>query len=186
MLKKGKRELILDAAIELFAEFGYGCTSVDDISRKVNVAKGTIYNYFSSKKDILEAVITRHQSVLGRKIDELVEKHDNFSDFIFECMKMVFDYFTENTDELRVLSSVLYLNNEESREFLKMHYDILLCDSRGLEKYIEKGQISSDDIEFLHIIFSGIVTELVFAGDYRNKRYSDEEIRKIIKYIIGE
>jgi len=51
-----KRE-ILDAAHELFRTAGYDNTTMQALMEKLQVAKGTIYHYFSSKEDLLEAVV---------------------------------------------------------------------------------------------------------------------------------
>jgi len=51
-----KQELI-DTAERLFLEKGYEQTTVADIVREIEVAQGTFYYYFSSKEEILEAII---------------------------------------------------------------------------------------------------------------------------------
>lgn len=56
---KERQHEILDAANELFAEKGYDATSVSDIMKKVGIAKGTLYYHFSSKEEILDALIER-------------------------------------------------------------------------------------------------------------------------------
>ena len=48
-----RRELILEAAIELFHERGYPATGVDDIGRAVDVSGPAIYRHFGSKEEIL-------------------------------------------------------------------------------------------------------------------------------------
>ncbi|MEZ5168892.1 MAG: helix-turn-helix domain-containing protein [Acidimicrobiales bacterium] len=48
-----RRDLILEAAIELFHERGYPATGVDDIGKAVDVSGPAIYRHFSSKEDIL-------------------------------------------------------------------------------------------------------------------------------------
>jgi AcrR family transcriptional regulator len=52
-----RRQSLLDAARVLFAEKGYHDTTVDDITRTANVAKGTFYLYFSEKREIYYEVI---------------------------------------------------------------------------------------------------------------------------------
>ncbi len=52
-----RRELILDAAVELFHERGYPATSVDDIGQAVDVSGPAIYRHFSSKEEILVEAI---------------------------------------------------------------------------------------------------------------------------------
>lgn len=48
-----RRDLILEAAIELFHERGYPATGVDDIGKAVDVSGPAIYRHFSSKEEIL-------------------------------------------------------------------------------------------------------------------------------------
>lgn len=58
-LTKGKttRILIEDSAIELFMEQGYHATSMRQIAERAELALGGIYNHFSSKEDIFQAII---------------------------------------------------------------------------------------------------------------------------------
>ncbi len=50
---------ILDAALSLFARYGFKRTSVEEIATKARVGKGTVYLYFASKEELLVAVIRR-------------------------------------------------------------------------------------------------------------------------------
>jgi len=59
-----RREEILDAAQKLFTLKGYDATSTTDILKEVGIAKGTLYYHFSSKEEILDAMIER----MGRKM----------------------------------------------------------------------------------------------------------------------
>lgn len=52
-----RRREILVAARELFVKKGYEQTSVNDILKIVDIAKGTFYYYFTSKEEVLEAII---------------------------------------------------------------------------------------------------------------------------------
>ena len=51
-----KREIILTAALDLFRQYGYRRTSMEDIARAAAVAKGTLYLYFKSKDELFEAI----------------------------------------------------------------------------------------------------------------------------------
>ncbi len=62
--REDKRECILSAALELFAEKGFHGTAVPEIAQKAGVAAGTIYRYFTSKEAIVNAVYQRHKSQL--------------------------------------------------------------------------------------------------------------------------
>jgi AcrR family transcriptional regulator len=55
----GRREAILDAATDLFAEFGYSDAVTKDLAERLQVGKGTIYRYFPSKHDLFMAAADR-------------------------------------------------------------------------------------------------------------------------------
>ncbi|OZI10987.1 TetR family transcriptional regulator [Bacillaceae bacterium SAS-127] len=55
-----RRNEILDAADELFAQKGFDGTSTNDILEKVGIARGTLYHHFKSKEDIMDALIERY------------------------------------------------------------------------------------------------------------------------------
>lgn len=53
--KQRVRERIYEAAIELFAVNGYEATSVDEIADRADVARGTFFNHFQRKEDLIAA-----------------------------------------------------------------------------------------------------------------------------------
>lgn len=56
----GLQDRLLDAALELFTERGYGDTSMELIAKTASASTKTLYSRFSSKGDILEAVVRRN------------------------------------------------------------------------------------------------------------------------------
>lgn len=60
-----KREAILGAALELFAERGFHGTAVPEIAERAGVGAGTIYRHFESKEAIVNALYQRHKAALG-------------------------------------------------------------------------------------------------------------------------
>src|SRR5579872_5260606 len=55
----GKRDAILRAAIDVFAERGFFNAQVADVARAAGVAAGTVYLYFTSKDDLLVSIFER-------------------------------------------------------------------------------------------------------------------------------
>lgn len=60
------REMLADAACELFLEQGYEATSVTEITRRTGVSRSSFFNYFAGKSAIL-------WFVLDAQIDALVQ-----------------------------------------------------------------------------------------------------------------
>ena len=51
-----KRPRLVKAATDVFVQKGYAATRVADIAERAGIGKGTVYEYFSSKKELLFAV----------------------------------------------------------------------------------------------------------------------------------
>jgi AcrR family transcriptional regulator len=66
-----RREEIILAARELFQTKTYEEVTMQELMEKLNIAKGTIYHYFSSKEELLEAVVENI-------IDEELRKKEEF------------------------------------------------------------------------------------------------------------
>ncbi len=58
--KRRRAAQVLDAAQALFAEQGYEATRIEEIAESASVAPATVYNYFSTKSNILMQLALRH------------------------------------------------------------------------------------------------------------------------------
>jgi AcrR family transcriptional regulator len=65
--ERDKRRRILAAAQEVFAEQGFDAARMEEVARRARVGKGTLYNYYESKEDLLiHAVIASMEDVRER------------------------------------------------------------------------------------------------------------------------
>lgn len=71
-----RRNEILDKAESLFEVKGYNKTTVNDILREVNIAKGTFYYYFKSKEEVLDAVIDRYLEIALERAEDVKKRTD--------------------------------------------------------------------------------------------------------------
>lgn len=71
-----RRSELLNAARELFLEQGYEQTTMSDIARRANVAQGTSYIYFSSKQEMLLAIMRDLLETFGETIRRLAGRTD--------------------------------------------------------------------------------------------------------------
>src|SRR6516164_5207930 len=72
LLITARRNQILDAATQVFAEKGFHRATIKDIARVAGIADGTIYTYFSSKTDVLLALLNR--------LNESTEREQHFAE----------------------------------------------------------------------------------------------------------
>ena len=64
---------IVDAARKLFARFGLGKTTVEEIAREAGYSKATVYNYFGGKEKIIVGVVEAERRLLLDKVKEAVD-----------------------------------------------------------------------------------------------------------------
>lgn len=104
--QRGKQKL-LDAATKLFELQGYFSTTVEQITEEAGVSKGLVYNYFSSKEELLVGLIEAATSQMASVAETLVP-----SESIEESLSHFLDQFLR------------YLNTE--KRFLKLQLTLML------------------------------------------------------------
>jgi TetR/AcrR family transcriptional repressor of mexJK operon len=67
---RGKRELVLDAAVELFLADGFDRTSMDAVAARAGVSKTTVYAHFGDKFELFRAVTERGGAALDLDLDQ--------------------------------------------------------------------------------------------------------------------
>lgn len=72
--KEMTRELLLDAAIEVFAQKGYHGASLDDVADAAGFTKGAVYSNFTRKSDLFRALLERETGRYGQALTQTVER----------------------------------------------------------------------------------------------------------------
>jgi len=67
------RAAVMNAALDLFSQKGYFGTSLRDIASAVGVRESALYNYFSSKEQLFEALITAASEERIEQLNEITE-----------------------------------------------------------------------------------------------------------------
>ena len=63
-----RRDAILDAALECFVDRGFHGTAMPDIAKKTGIAAGTIYHYFASKEELVNALFRKWKAEIARRV----------------------------------------------------------------------------------------------------------------------
>ncbi|MGA9227687.1 MAG: helix-turn-helix domain-containing protein, partial [Mesobacillus sp.] len=67
-----RKQLVIDKAHDLFIEKGYQATSLQEILEYSGISKGTFYNYFSSKNELLIAIFKNTYQKIEKERQELI------------------------------------------------------------------------------------------------------------------
>lgn len=139
--KKQKRDSLLTAAFALFTQKGINDTSISDIAKKANMAKGTFYLYFKDKFDIRDKLIAdKARQVFSKALEEMNDvKLDTLEDHVIFMFNSIVNQLDQNKNLLRFISknlswgvfqkALLLENQEDGDNFYKRYY--LLLDQSG-------------------------------------------------------
>lgn len=107
--KKQKRDSLLVAAFALFTEKGINDTSISDIAKEANMAKGTFYLYFKDKYDIRDKLITaKAKELFLTAIDEMNwENLITLEDKVIYLVDSIINRLNENKLLLRFIAKNL-------------------------------------------------------------------------------
>ena len=70
--KKIRQKEILEAAKELFFELGFAATSMNQIAKKVELSKGTLYLYFKNKEELYISLLIEGMDLLNEKFSKAI------------------------------------------------------------------------------------------------------------------
>jgi AcrR family transcriptional regulator len=96
--KASNRQAIIDAARRVFAELGYGATTVRDIIRATDLASGTFYNYFKSKEEVYQALQDETALRVRPRLRAERIRARTFDAFISGSFRTFFDFVRHDED----------------------------------------------------------------------------------------
>lgn len=91
-----KREKILRAAEEVFAEKGFRGATMKDIAEKVNIQTPGLYYHFKNKEDIYTSLILDRYRELGETVFEPVIRTSGLEEKIRRLVELLVDFWTEH------------------------------------------------------------------------------------------
>lgn len=112
---KDNRDKIIEAALKTFVTRGYQQTTVAEIAGQAGLAEGTLYNYYSSKEELLLAVF---DDKWGGIIDDIKRKIARIED-PNDQLKAMFSTVVRMFKKDRDLAEIFLVDVKQSSIFLK-------------------------------------------------------------------
>src|SRR5580658_4232491 len=98
-----RREEILDAAVKLFARYGFTETDTQVLANKLQVGKGTLYRYFSSKEELFLAAVDRVMRQMRQTVDAVIADIEDPLQRIALAVRTFLTFWTERPDFVELL-----------------------------------------------------------------------------------
>jgi len=119
-----QRKAIMDAAAGLFAQKGYMATTTKDIAQSVDVGESTLYGYFSSKQEVLEAILNQQAEVVDTVLDHLSELKGRES--FVELVDLLMEKLLSTLVYTRVVIAEAWIDDEVLKVFVLTRWQPVL------------------------------------------------------------
>jgi len=156
--KANNRQAILDAARRVFAELGYGATTVRDIIRATELASGTFYNYFKSKEEVFQALQDDTALRVRPRLRAERIRASTFEEFIAGTFRTFFDFVKNDQTSLATMrrNPELQRMRIDTPEVIA-GFEELRAD---LETAIKNGVMPDTDADLLMAAMVGVAFEV--------------------------
>jgi AcrR family transcriptional regulator len=180
-----RREEILDAATDLFAEFGYSDAVTKDLAEKLQVGKGTIYRYFPSKRELFLAAVDRVMRRLRVHIDSTIEGIEDPLGRIEAGTRAFLGFFAEHPKfvELLILERALFKDRTTPTYFVHRERNKLRWHDL-YRKLIVEGVIRDMPVERISTVFMDLAYGTIFTNHFSGRcRSVEDQARDILDVV---
>lgn len=111
--KAAARSQIIAAGIALFARHGITDVTVDQIAKAADVGKGTIYNYFQTKEDIMVAFMVDLERRVQTELHRFTASHRSLDAVLAGFIRLQFRLKKPHHKFVRVFLGQMFLRTEQ-------------------------------------------------------------------------
>ena len=162
-----RREEIIVAASQLFAQHGFRATDLNQVAERLGVAKGTIYNYFPSKTELFLACVELGKAGLHQAHEEAVAGAEDCPlAQIRRAVHGYFQYFDENPYHIELMMQARgefkdgnWLTCAPERRECQSFAPLIDLLTRG----VERGVIRPLSIKGMHDMLLNLVVGAIFS-----------------------
>jgi len=157
----GKREAIIQAALQVFSEKGYHNARMEEVATVAGIGKGTIYEYFDSKLQLFQAVLENSIKVYYDSI--ILEENPSLS--FEERLRRLIHSHVCFSQENRQLTRIVFWDTEIMDSELKDWFMSIRKEKEEqminiIRQSIKKGELRDIDPCLLSIMLEGVVASL--------------------------
>ncbi|HML50136.1 MAG TPA: TetR/AcrR family transcriptional regulator [Propionicimonas sp.] len=167
--RENTREVIIDAATDLFAARGVTSTSIDDIAAAAGIAKGSVYYNFESKAGLVEAIVARNSELMATALREATQGRTG-ADLRDEVVRALLRLVRDHAAGARVLVTELFRTERSWRVSIERWRSLAL--SPLIDDMINNGEEPAvADIRAAAIVGATLVTGLEWLLFHPDRSY---------------
>ena len=175
-----KKEQVILEARKLFKKYGYKKVSMDEVAKKAQVTKKTIYTYFKDKEELFKYFIKEELEQIRQKIEQKEKENLPFIEYVSSCIYEMLKIRNESQLFNNVLEE---FKNQENDNFLKLYdQEIIEYIESKLKKGIASKQIKECNTDLIAFIIYKVYIAIMFEYSKRiDEKKVTAEITAILK-----
>ncbi len=159
-----RRQLILNAAIRVFAQKGYHQATMDDVAEQAELGKGTLYYYFRSKDEILLQLLEDNTREFFAEILQSISAEKRFIRMVRNVLFFYASYFSEHRLFFNIYfpfeSGQIQLKSPQFQEFRKTYREFRKPLEEVLFRQMEREGIQTISAENFWRILGGVIMSI--------------------------
>jgi AcrR family transcriptional regulator len=180
-----KRQLLLGAAVRVFAEKGYHAARVGDIAEEAGVAYGLLYHYFRSKDEVLETIFRTTWSNMLGTVESIAETGGPAGEQVRRVTEVILRTWRRDPDLVRVLVREVTRSPQLQRQV-----DEIAAALRSLQGIIERGQEAGEfradiDPRLASVVWYGALEEILTGWVLGRLADDDEGIEQAERTVVA-
>ena len=128
------KEDIVKRALNDFMQYGFKTFTMDDLANKMGMSKKTLYEYFPSKSDLVEATLDYALEMSCKNADTFVQGEGSVIENVYRNQKKVQEVFNINSD-----CPIWELQKYYPKTYERMESEFAKSDALFIDKLLEKG-----------------------------------------------
>lgn len=136
MAKAQRKEMILRAATDCFAKYGYGKTTLDDVGAIVGLNKASLYYYYKSKESLFCDVIFRETDMFLNELHSKISQASTTEEKILKYLDERINYYKK---VVNLHNLALDTVRKVEPVFFDVYEKVLVKETDYLEGLIESG-----------------------------------------------
>lgn len=112
-ISKEKQNIILEAALSEFAQFGFSEANINKIAERASVSVGSIYKYFNDKKNLYLTIINYTVDTLNEILNQIIDDNQDLFVTIEKIIAAIQKYSKVNVNFNKLYNEMTTENNSE-------------------------------------------------------------------------
>jgi AcrR family transcriptional regulator len=182
-LREVTKQAILEAAEDTFSDQGIHAARMEDIAALAGTAVGTLYNYFSDRQALLDALVATRREELLAKVEAAIESTKRLP--FEQRLARFFESVVGHVEAHRRLFAILL--DEDGRACARKQSVIQEVVDRAavlVEQGVRSGDLRKQDSDLFPTLLMGTVKGVFARASHRSEPVPSDVVAPLVRFFL--